>query len=203
MIIATPLDVPKLQIHNWNKFLEIWNLNSKRLIKTKVGVNNSKADPGNDNLWIGLDIYSMYDLDLEWHAPFYDIKNELPELYHDIQNLPFTGMFKVRIIQSITDITPHTDSNIDRWVVRALLHCTDPTPQWYFVKPNNELADKQFLILPNDTNWFSYNDRYCWHGTIFRKDHPKFLLQIYMLDNPTDLINRSIERYKDFTIDIT
>jgi hypothetical protein len=203
MIVATPLDLPKIEPDDWEIFWKIWERESKNAIKIKKNLQNSVALVGRSNLWQGLDIYKNYNLVPAWDVPYYDISKELPILYQQILNLPFKYIYCVRILKSLTDIKPHSDDSKDWWSVRALWHCDDKESQWYFTHPKINAKEKTFFYLPKNTNWFSYNDRYCWHGTIFRKDHPKFLLQIYMLDNPTDLINRSIERYKDFTIDIT
>lgn len=200
MIIATPLDLPKIEPDDWNIFWNIWKSNLGPVLKTKKTSNISKAKIGVDKLWSGLDIYKNYDLETSWSCPFYDISNELPNMYLAIKNLPIKNLYKVRVIHSLKDIVPHSDDNFHKWTVRYLLHCTDSKSQLYFTKPENNDIEKRYMILPKETNWFAYNDKFCWHGSDYNLNHPKFLIQIFSFDNYISIANSSIEKFKNFTI---
>lgn len=204
MIIATPLDLPKIEPDSWDTFWKIWNAHAGPVVKTKSTSSISKAKIGVDNIWLGLDVYSNcnYNFKTSWDTSGYDISNDLPNMYLTIKNLPIQYLYKVRIVHSLKNVAPHTDDNADRWTVRNLFYCSDPSPQLYFTKPNNSETEKKYLNLPLTTNWFAYNDKLCWHGSDYKLNHPKFLIQIYSFDNFKDISKKSIEKYKDFTIEI-
>lgn len=199
MIIATPLDLPRIEPDDWSVFWNIWNRESRNAVKIKKNTDSSVSPIGQDDLWTALDIYRKHDVKVVWDVPYYDISNDLPKMYESILNLPFNYIHRVRILSSLQNITAHTDDRQDRWSVRALLHCKDTNSQWYFTKPGNE-SERQFFTLPNDTNWFAYNDKHCWHGSVFNKQYPKLLIQVFMADRGTTIINNSINKYKEYTI---
>jgi hypothetical protein len=199
MIIATPLDLPRIEPDNWDTFWNIWNRESRNAVKVKRNTYVSVSPIGQDNLWTALEIYKNYDVRSAWDVPYYDISKELPKMHESILNLPFKHIHRVRILSSLQDINAHTDDAHDRWSVRALLHCEDTNPQWYFTSPGED-SNRTFFTLPNDTNWFAYNDKRCWHGSIFNKQYPKLLIQISMADLGTTIVNNSINKYKEYTI---
>jgi len=200
MIVATPLDLPRIEPDNWDTFWSIWERESKNAVKVKKNLVHSLSPIGQSNLWQGLDIYKNYNSVLAWDVPYYDIKKELPILHQRILTLPFKYIYRVRILKSLDNIVPHTDDNSDHWSVRALWHCNDSESQWYFTQPNPNATEKTFFHLPNDTNWFAYNDKHAWHGTVYRNAYPKFLMQIFIAGDITPLINSSIDKYKEYTI---
>lgn len=200
MIISTPLDLPKIAPDSWEVFWKIWNQYACNLVKVRKNINLSKSPIGKNNAWKGFDIYKPLNLPTAWDAPFYDIKYDLPKLYQSILNLPFKYIHRVRIVSSLLSIGSHTDDNTDKWAVRAFLKHDDPDSQWYFTAPIPNDVNKQFLQMPSDTNWFAYNDKHCWHGTIFNPKYPKILVQLFMLSNPIDIVNTNIEKYPDYII---
>ena len=202
MIVATPLDLPKIEPDNWDTFWKIWNKESRNAIKIKKNTDMSVSPIGQSNLWQGLDIYKNYNLVPTWNVPYYNIKNDLPILHQQILNLPFKYIYCVRILKSLADINAHTDDNKDHWAVRAFWHCNDVDSQWYFTQPHHHASEKTFFHLPNDTNWFAYNDKHAWHGTVYRKAYPKFLMQVFIAGDITPLINSSIDKYKEYTIQL-
>lgn len=209
MIIATPLDLPNLIVDDWEVFWNIWEQNAKTLIKVRQNVATSKLKVGGPSPWKGFDIFRNHlQWETAWEAPFVDIKNDLPGFYNQLCNLPFDCMYRVRIITSLVDIVPHTDDAADVWSVRYMLHYTDLKPQWYFTEPGSHSThqDKKYFTSSPDTNWFAYNDKYCYHGTNLNPAHPKLLLQVYVplhkAHNHLPLVISSIEKYKEFTVSI-
>jgi hypothetical protein len=117
-----------------------------------------------------------------------------------IKTLPlFAIIDRIRIVESLQHIGPHTDDNVDQWNVRAILHCADSNPQWIFTRPGDKESQK-FLRLPEDANWFAYNDKHCWHGSIYNPAYPKLLIQVFGLGVRKELVDKSIEKYKEYTI---
>lgn len=200
MIIFTPLDLPKIEPEDWNVFWNIWDTYSDFLVKKNINVKNSPAKIGSNSVWRGLDVYNHGDIAVSWDAPYYDIKKELPLFLNRLLNLPIPFLYKIRIIQSNCNIIAHTDDNKDTWSVRGYLYYTSNKSQWYFTKPK---GNKRFYMdLPSDAMWFSYNDKYSWHGTDFDPEHKKLLIQFYYFGNIKSLVDSSIEKYKSYTIDI-
>jgi len=187
MIVATPLDLPLIQPDNWDVFWNIWNTHATNLVKTYQNHKGSSAKLGDTNIWKGLDIYKKNQFCVSWDAPYYDIQKDLPLMYQMIKTLPlFAIIDRIRVIESLQHIDPHTDDNVDQWNVRAILHYTDSKPQWIFTKPGDKHS-RTFLSLPENTNWFAYNDKYCWHG---------FGLGF----KNKELLAKSMEKYKEYTI---
>lgn len=200
MIVYTPLDLPKIEPDDWNIFWDIWNQYSDNLVKVVSNGSHSKSAVGRNDLWRGLDIYKNPLMMPGWQAPFYDIKEKLPKLYNTITSLPISNIRQVKLVSSKLQVNPHSDDEKDIWVARAYFHYTAPTEQWWFTKPGNSSGERSYITRPNETNWFAYNDKYCWHATDYDPKYPKILLQVFASSLPADLINRSIEKYKDYTI---
>jgi hypothetical protein len=211
-IIATPIDLPLIEPDDWNVFWEIWNNHSGFMTKLKNYRSSSAIPivPGapilQKNLWQGMEIYSTPESVPGWLAPVVDIKEKLPKLYKTISTLPINNVVRATLVQSHSDFLPHHDSNYKRWLFRANFYVTSPTPQFYVTTPGTptEQFDKKFINLPKETNWFAYDDTKCRHGSDYHSDYPKILLQVMtstIADN-TEIINRSIEKYKNYTIEL-
>jgi hypothetical protein len=200
MIVYTPLDLPKIEPDSWDVFWEIWNQHSDNLVKVVSNGSHSKSAVGRNDLWRGLDIYKNPSMSPGWQAPFYDIKEKLPKLYNTIKSLPIRNIRQVKLVSSNLQVNPHSDDEKDIWVARAYFHYTSPIEQWWFTTPGNFSGERSYITRPSETNWFAYNDKYCWHATDYDPEHPKILLQVFASSLPADLINRSIEKYKDYTI---
>jgi hypothetical protein len=200
MIVYTPLDLPKIEPDDWNIFWEIWNQHSGKLVKTISNGPHSDSPVGRSDVWQGLDIYKN-PLSLNgWQAPFYDIKEKLPKLYNTIISLPISNIRQVRLVSSKMKVDPHSDDVKDIWVARAYFHYTHPIEQWFFTRPNEVYGERTYITRPIETNWFTYNDKYCWHATDYDSEHPKILLQIFASSLSKELVDASIEKYKEHTI---
>lgn len=202
MIVATPLDLPKIIPDDWDVFWDIWNTQSSNLVKTKQNTAFSKADVGASKVWRGMDIYSSGYIKTAWSAPLVDISSELPNLYNTCSTLPFDGVFRVRLISSSAPIPAHTDDNLDRWSIRAYFHYTDTKDQWYFTRPHDLNGERHYFHVPDETNWFAYSDKHCWHGTDYDPEHPKILLQVYSVAHNKQLLANNADKYKDYLIEI-
>ena len=202
MIIYTPLDLPKIEPDDWNTFWEIWNTYSSKLIKIKSNGIHSTSDVGRSDIWQGLDIYKNSNFN-SWQAPFYNIKEQLPKLYSTLISLPISNIRQIRLVSSKLQVDPHSDDMKDIWVARAYFHYTAPEEQWFFTKPGDYYGERSYITRPVETNWFAYNDKYCWHATDYDEKYPKILLQIFADSLSTNLIDSSIEKYKDYTINYT
>ncbi len=201
MIVATPLNLPTIEPDSWDVFWNIWNTHAADLIKVKMN-SGSPVPVGTQTLWKGIDVFkSPKGHDMCWTAPFYDISKDLPVMSEMIKQLPL-AVERVRIIQSVGDIPAHRDY-VNGWHIRAMFHYTDSKQQWFFTKPGKP-TERIFLKMPSDTNWFSYNDEHCWHGSIYNEQHQKLLIQLYLLNknNKDTLIQHSIDKYNNYTVQL-
>lgn len=201
MIIHTPLALPKIEPDDWAVFWNIWNQYSAPLIKVQENVGFISTSPvGRNDIWNGLDIYKPTPFRGSWEAPFYNIKEHLPNLYNMISSLPIPNIRCVRLVSSTMQVPAHSDDNNDIWVARAMFYYTATTSQWFFTKPEDPDGKRTYISYPDDTNWFAYNDMHCWHGTDYDAQNPKILLQVFSSTIPKNLINASIARYRNYTI---
>jgi len=200
MIIFTPINLPIVKPDSWDIFWNIWNKHSRILVKEKINTKTTPALVGTKNVWIGLDIFKKFDIPLVYSAPYFDIKDSLPNLFESLNNL-CTNLHTIRLVQSITDFVAHTDDDLDKWSLRAFFHGENVSEQWYFTKPYDRNGQRYYIEMPNDTNWFMYNDKYCWHGTDFDSTRKKIILQVFCFGSPNvDYLTSSIEKYKLYTI---
>ncbi len=200
MIVYTPLDLPKIEPDNWDTFWEIWNQHAGALVKTVYNGAHSDSPVGRNDVWQGLDIYKNPRTLNGWQAPFYDIKEKLPKLYSTITSLPISNIRQVRLVSSKLQVDPHSDDVRDIWVARAYFHYTAPVEQWYFTRPGDFHGQRTYITMPSETNWFTYNDKYCWHATDYDSKYPKILLQVFASSVSKELVDTSIEKYKEHTI---
>lgn len=202
MIVYTPLDLPKLEPDNWDTFWNIWNTHSDFAIKKSMNLVNSKTPVGSNEVWRGLDIFKKLTGRTSWECPYFDISVDLPLMYASIGQLNIDTLYRVRLLQSLVKIDAHTDDNTDQWKIRGFLHYTDTNPQWYFTRPSS--SDKIYAKLPNNIQWFGYNDKHTWHGTDFNPEHKKILIQLYFYGSIDETVLQSnIETYKDYIIEYT
>lgn len=201
MLIYTPVDLPKIEPDDWDIFWDIWNSHSDYLEKTKHNAKSSLVKLGKNTIWTGLDIYKKLDnIETSWQAPYYDISNRLPNMYKFLESIDKFGIYRVRLVQSNVNMIAHTDDDYDKWHLRAYFYYTSDKQQWYFTKPNDSYGKRTYITLPNETNWFMYNDKFCWHGTDFDINHKKILLQVYALNSPIELLGKSVNTYTNYTI---
>ena len=201
MILYTPIDLPKIEPDNWDVFWDIWNTHSDYAIKTKSNTHLSATPLGSTDIWLGLDIFKKNILSTSWQVPFFDIKYLLPNMYSSLMTiLPNAGV--IRLIQSQKDVGAHTDDNRNVWHLRSYLYYTSSKSQWYFTKPNDSQGDRTYITLPTTTNWFAYNDKHCWHGTDFDPNHKKILLQVFFNPLMPNLLEQSMDKYKDYVIEL-
>ena len=202
MIVSYPLDLPKIEPDDWDVFMKIWNENSDYITKTDYldQPHTSAISLGQHTGWKGIEIINRKPNN--WSAPFVDIKTLLPKMYNQLANLPIPDVQIVRVLSAQGDIPLHQDSGFPLWEIRAFLKCQDPSIEWYFTA-NHDKQTKVPLRMPTETNWFTWEDSKCYHGTRKLIIYPKFLI-VLVYDGvlPEDLAKRSFEKYKEYAIDL-
>lgn len=170
MIVATPLNLPKLQPDDWGKWWDVWREQAKPLTKKRQSPNSQSG------LHVGFDIYRHKLFTPTYEAVFCDLESLYPSLYEQAINLD-AKLYGVRFVMSHGDFPAHMDNAWPSWSIRSLFHCEDPNPQWYYTRKDG--TDKRWLTLPDETNWFSYLDGVIKHGTHYNEAHPKIILQVF------------------------
>lgn len=204
MIVATPLDIPRIEPDDWNTFWEIWNTHSNYLTKTFTNV-GSEIDPKSaPKIWIGLDLFDLWQGGSAWRAPFYDATKLFPKMFKTIFDLNIPSLYRVRLLSSRMPVLAHSDDMADRWNIRAFLHHPSEEQQWYFTRPGDRHGERYYLKSAPDTNWFAYNDKFSWHGTDYDEKNQKILLQLYSgyVKTNDDLIQRSFKKYSSYGVEI-
>lgn len=194
MIISTPIKFPALIPDDWDKWWNIWNTYGRPLVKTGISPNSESG------LHFGFDIFRTNGFEAVYKAEFCNLKELYPSLYSQIIALPLR-IYNVRFVQSHGHFPAHIDEMEPTWALRNMFYCTDPKPQWYY----SSLDDKRksYLKLSDDTNWFAYYDGYVKHGTIYREEYKKIIVQVFA--NPDDirrLVDRSIDKFPNYIIDL-
>lgn len=205
MQIFTPVALPRLCPDNWETFWQLWKASAKPMTKVKVNHGLSQTPPGVYNYWVGVDIFRTDNEDLVWEAPTVDWRDQLPNLYRQIDQINSFDIYRVRLLCSQVNIFPHSDTLEDRWCLRAFFHVTNPRQCWYFTRPGAgaDPRARRYITMPQDTNWFMYNDHQCWHGTDFDANHKKILCQIFSHRDPRHLLDTSLAKYGQHTITVS
>lgn len=169
-IVSTPLNLPRLEPDDWEKWWHLWEKHSAPLRKAKVSPNSEAG------LHVGFDVFRQDSFSPTYIAKYFDLKTEYPMLYEQVMSLPI-NVYGARFVQSKGDFKAHCDNFYPNWSVRAMFACKDPEPQWYYTKM--DYSNPRYLRLPPTTNWWAYHDGVIKHGTIFREEYPKIILQVF------------------------
>lgn len=204
MIIATPLDIPRIEPDDWDLFWDIWNKHSGVLTKNFTNQGSAVSPENAPKVWIGLDMFDRWTGGSAWQAPIFEAEHLFPKMFKTIFDLNLPSLYRVRFITSLIPIPGHSDDQADRWNIRAFIHHPSTENQWYFNNPGDRDGVRKYLRMPEDSNWFAYNDKYSWHGTDYDPEKPKILMQLYSkyVTTDDDLIQRSFAKFKDYTIEL-
>jgi hypothetical protein len=112
-----------------------------------------------------------------YQPPAVVLKTVYPSFYRQLKAaLPFY-IFGVRFCQSQDSFPAHRDNHKPSWQLRCMMQGS--SDQWYYERLNK--TDRKPLVLSPETNWWSYLDGECLHGTEFKPDDKKTLVQVYSL----------------------
>lgn len=192
-IVSIPLNLPKLEPDDWDKWWHIWKNYATSLKKIGTSPNQESG------LHIGFDVYKHPGFTPVYSADYLDLKVIYPMLYEQIMSLP-VYLYGARFVSSHGDFKAHIDNRYTNWAIRSMFSCQDPTPQWYYTKIDN--TETKFLKLPDNTNWWAYQDGIIKHGTIYRKEYPKIILQVFSEPKTTsEFVKTQLNIYPDHQIE--
>lgn len=171
MIVSTPVDLPRLEPDDWNRWWDLWRECARPM--TKEG----KSPNAVYGQWTGFDVMVTDRYYTVYKAPVIDLETLYPSLYNQLDQALFGyNVAGVRFCQSQAPFAAHKDNFLSSWSLRCLMHYQDES-QWYYERLDR--TDRRRLRLPKETNWWAYLDGKCLHGTEFNPDAKKILVQVY------------------------
>ena len=182
MIVSLELPLPKLEPDDWNKWWNIWNNYSQPLRKIRISPNAKQG------LHIGFDVIREETFATTYEAVFLNLEELYPSLFNQIKGLPIR-ILCARFVQSKGHFPAHVDNFRKSWQIRNMFYCQDPISQWYYTDLENR--NKKYLTFSN-TNWWAYLDGSIKHGSEYREQFPKIILQVFSLASET---SEYIEKY--------
>lgn len=192
-IVSTPINFPKLVPDDWDKWWNIWNRYSTPLVKKGISPNNQSG------LHVGFDVFKISVFSPTYEAAYVDLSVLYPSLYEQIVSLPMQ-IYGARFVSSKGDFPGHIDNRWISWSLRNMFHCEDPEPQWFYTDMENK--NKTFLTLPESTNWWAYLDGAIKHGTHYKENYPKIILQVFSDPvNTTAFVEKSIGMFPEHSIE--
>jgi hypothetical protein len=199
-LIWTALDAPKLVPANWDLFWEQWNKHAgASYIKgpDPAGNKDSKyAKTGVRTAFFkGINLYAKDEKDLvdgSWELPYIDYKEIFPNLLDDIYKaMPWVEELLVcRLWNSVIDIPYHSDHTLENVALRAMIYDENSKGTFKLWKPG---INRTYVDLPEETNWFAYNNAKCLHGSDKTEGVNKIILLIV---HKTKSKEQMIEHFK-------
>ena len=201
----TPLDLPKIEPKNWDKWWEVWNTHAAVISKNEKNHNDTYG------LWKGLDLYrDPYMVpklraagltgvhDPVYNSPYHYQSPVVIDLVHQVISHFPMHVICIRVIENLDVVPPHSDESNPAPNVRSILWSDYTEPIWRF-----DLEEKSLeMTLPEDTNSFYYLDYPLKHSAIYQPDKTKGVLVVYgvpMKDKFKEMTARSYLKYIDYT----
>lgn len=224
-IAYTPLDIPKIEPDDWNKFWEIWNSKKQQVVKKDTGYGEPKIKEVTTAApWIGMNCYLVPQLSndsknfLLDYGQYHDFSKEFPKMWAGFQQLPFKTINSIRLVSNNMEVIPHHDgvtTTGTTFLVRVMIWDENPSPTLYLCESNDEIRQsvfvkpdspyinntRMYMQLPKDSNSFVFNNVSCFHGAEHDGKNNKILAMISGVideDRYFDMIHSSSEKYKDY-----
>lgn len=201
-ILLMPIALPKLGLER-NKILEYFD-ERKSTHQDWSWVNfkkyDQKVDPDLLKIFPGLEeaLRQLPFLDFD-NTTHIDIREQV------VLNKPHQDPIAKSMV--IKELGPTAYKNL---VMRDVLETfyvlptsTNPDIQQYDTRPREQL-NPVFPVLPDDTDWFVLNNHLGFHGSFLEPPQYRKLTMFFAAKLDTvkhlEIINRSIEKYKDYII---
>jgi hypothetical protein len=207
-----PLDIPKFEFENYEKFLEVWDRECIPVVRIKPDVAepySKEEHPGGTNSdWYkpsfkGLYIHMAGNPEKFttgiWAHKYYPDPVFEPLVNHVKKYFPFYSIHHMYIWESIIPIGMHLDQT-KFWdaPTEFRLMINDDNPQPTLFVADMEHLDINYIDLPPDTNSFCWSNGTQMHGSDFFGKRKQLLVVngILSISKLEALIERSIEKYK-------
>lgn len=213
-ICFLPLDIPKIQAQNQEKFVEWYFNNAKPSIKQNTDIATQYT--GNSS-FLSIDVLpSSYDTTKSvWSKNVIsDFDKQWPDLWEQFyEHLPFDKIVGISIWSSTTDIAPHRDQSlfIDLPLeFRTLIYDTNPRENLFSGEslPNAELGqvlDEKPVPNNIETNSVVWSNLRSRHYSKFSADHRKIIMIFHYVNKINwkkyeNLIERSAEKFSNYAL---
>jgi len=196
--ISVPLDFPKVEPNDWEKWNKVWETNKKIVHKIATTKNTGQVP------WIGFDIYVKDGIDADDVIKYHGENVNCPELFNslfdNLDKLPI-DLHVVRVLQSTGRVKAHQDFAVeaDYQSIRSILYDNNPKQTWYY-ESNQK---KQYLNLPEETNTWWYDDAKIKHATDFYEGYSKQLIMYRgTIKQPllSSMVNQGVNKYPEYVI---
>ncbi len=226
-VVSLPLDLQPFEFDDPGAFWDLWTKENYVVWRNHIdrGSSNLTNPELSHTQWHGMALYE--DMDLydhgSWGTKITDETRSIcPKMVERMfDELPFVRLRSIRLWSAHKEIPAHYDGNMPDSLdgkmffpteIRVMLQDDNPNPTFWLTsakehKPNTIVPQdkKHYVVLPPDTNTFAWNNEDYLHGADFDGENRKVLAVIkgwVDLDKLESLIDKSIEKYKDFVLKI-
>jgi hypothetical protein len=205
-----PLDIPKFEFEDHSEFMKVWDEESIDILRLRP----DSAEPWERDdhpleenshyykpAFKGLYIYDPSGTNLGiWSSKYLEHPIFKPLIEHVQKYFPFHIIHNMYIWESCKQIEPHTDQT---WFwdgpteFRIMLNDENEKPTLYVADMDD--YQSSYIDLPADTNALCWSNGSQMHGSDFHGKRKQLLVinGIYSAGKYEELIDRSIEKYKD------
>jgi hypothetical protein len=190
-ILYTPLDIPKIVPNDWDAWWKIWNEYARPVTKSTKNHNSSEG------AWKGIDLFDSYAYKIKtiYEAPLAPKAPVIDDLINQIRkHIPLVPL-KVRVIENLDVVLPHSDHNYEEDELRSFLWNDYDEPVWEL----NLNGVKKKINLPETTNTWYYKDYPMTHSSIHKEGKSKGVMVIYGIqkNNFSDFLNLSASKFSN------
>jgi hypothetical protein len=210
-----PLDIPKFEFEDYNKFLEIFDREAIEIVRTKPDSAEpweKEAHPlGKSSDWYKPTFKGLYphtsnpgkfeeeNLGI-WTHKYYPHPVFEPMVEHIKKYFPFHFIDHMYIWESVVPVDLHTDQT-KFWDAptefRLMIHDENTQPTLFVTDIDH--YDQNYIDLPTDTNTFCWSNGSQMHGSDYFGLRKQLLVVngTFSISKLEDLIDRSVAKYKD------
>jgi len=226
-VVSLPLDLEPFVFDNETAFWDLWT--NENHVVWRNHIDRGSANLTNPDItktqWHGLALHE--DMDLYEHGSWgTKITEEAREIspimvQRMFDELPFVRIRSIRLWSAHKQIPAHYDGNMPDSLdgkmffpteIRIMLQDENPKPTFWLTsakahKPNTEVPtdQKHYVVLPEGTNTFAWNNEDYLHGADFDGSNRKILAVVkgwVDLTKLETLLDKSIAKYPDFVVKI-
>jgi hypothetical protein len=205
--LALPIDIPKFDVGDPEKFKDWFFKNSIRPTKQK---GDYVADVTGYSPFHSVDLIQEIGEDWNLNLQTENFKKEFPHIWQQFYDeLPVSKILTLNLWSSVQSFSEHRDSAemIDcPSSFRITLYDENPEGTLYVMdnptKPYS-VGETYFLPKLEETNTYMWNNLRCMHGSVKDDNYTQIMdvcVALVDIDRYTEIVSRSVEKYKDHTL---
>lgn len=206
-IVYTPIDLPKLEVDKQ----QVYDLRtSEALLKQYPGTTFGCEHGAGEVLFLKANHFNEPEMDGEW---FGWVDKEMPHVREFVEALPYKSIRQLSFVAPPAATVAHYDEplNATPYLRMQSPSCyrvrwsdvTEPEEEVFYLSRDSE-ATKVYPVLPRDTDTFVYDGSVYEHGAdrgFPMYDRCQIIISgILDLEKHHELLDRSIEKYKDYVL---